>query len=169
MRNLKTTHICVLLSALTLGACSSDDDKKQPTPVVNTAPTASDAMLTTQTEVSITDMLSATDNDGDSLTYSLTNEPTLGTVTINSDGNFTYTPNKEVTGSDSFMFGVSDGVNSQVTATVNITIDALQVDFAQFATDAFNQAPNAEPLTVNGRVFTNTDTDVDGLISTNGN
>ena len=67
------------------------------------------------------------------------------------------------------MFGVSDGVNSQVTATVNITIDALQVDFAQFATDAFNQAPNAEPLTVNGRVFTNTDTDVDGLISTSGN
>ncbi|MEI8618839.1 Ig-like domain-containing protein [Pseudoalteromonas sp. B193] len=126
-------------------------------------------MLTTQTEVSITDMLNASDNDGDSLTYSLTSEPTLGTVTVNSDGYFTYTPNKEVTGSDSFMFGVSDGVNSQVTATVNITIDALQVDFAQFATDAFNQAPNAEPLTVNGQVFTNTDTDVDGLISINGN
>ncbi|MBQ4799113.1 cadherin-like domain-containing protein [Pseudoalteromonas sp. MMG006] len=169
MRNLKTTHVCLLLSTLTLGACSSDDDNKQPTPVVNAAPTASDAMLSTQTEVTITDMLSANDNDGDSLTYSLVSEPTLGVVIVNNDGNFTYTPNKEATGSDSFVFGVSDGVNAQVTATVSVTIDALEVDFAQFATDAFNQAPNAEPLSVNGRVFTNTDTDVDGLISTNGN
>ncbi|GEB70862.1 MULTISPECIES: Ig-like domain-containing protein [Pseudoalteromonas] len=169
MRNFKTTHVCVLLSVLTLGACSSDDDNKQPTPVVNTAPTASDVMLSTQTEVTITDMLSASDNDGDSLTYSLTSEPSLGVATVNSDGNFTYTPNKEATGSDSFVFGVTDGVNAQVTATVSISIDALEVDFAQFATDAFNQSPNAEPLSVNGRVFTNTDTDVDGLISTNGN
>ncbi|XQF94414.1 Ig-like domain-containing protein (plasmid) [Pseudoalteromonas espejiana] len=160
MRNLTLTHTGLLLCALTLGACSNDDDNKQPTPVVNTAPSASDAMLTTQTEVAINDTLIATDADGDSLTYALTTEPTLGTVVVNSDGSFTYTPNKEATGSDSFMFGVSDGVNQQETAMVDITIEALQVDFAQFASDAFNQGPNDEPLSTNGRVFTNTDTDV---------
>ncbi|XQF91357.1 Ig-like domain-containing protein (plasmid) [Pseudoalteromonas espejiana] len=165
MRNLTLTHTGLLLCALTLGACSNDDDNKQPTPVVNTAPSASDAMLTTQTEVAINDTLIATDADGDSLTYALTTEPTLGTVVVNSDGSFTYTPNKEATGSDSFMFGVSDGVNQQVTAMVDITIEALQVDFAQFASDAFNQGPNDEPLSTNGRVFTNTDTDVSTISS----
>ncbi|ASM52120.1 hypothetical protein PESP_b0580 [Pseudoalteromonas espejiana DSM 9414] len=165
MRNLTLTHTGLLLCALTLGACSNDDDNKQPTPVVNTAPSASDAMLTTQTEVAINDTLIATDADGDSLTYALTTEPTLGTVVVNSDGSFTYAPNKEATGSDSFMFGVSDGVNQQVTAMVDITIEALQVDFAQFASDAFNQGPNDEPLSTNGRVFTNTDTDVSTISS----
>ncbi|KPZ54762.1 MULTISPECIES: Ig-like domain-containing protein [unclassified Pseudoalteromonas] len=167
MRNLTLTHIGVLLGALTLSACSNDDDNKQPTPVVNTAPSASDVMLTTQTEVEINDTLVASDADGDSLTYELTTEPTLGNVVVNSDGSFTYTPNKEATGSDSFMFGVSDGVNQQVTAMVDITIEALQVDFAQFASDAFNQSPNDEPLSTNGRVFTNTDTDVSTISSGN--
>lgn len=164
MRNLKPAHICVFLGILGLSACN-DSDKK----TVNTAPTTSDVVINTQTEVDIIDMLVAYDADGDALVYSLTNEPNLGTVQINSDGSYTYTPNKEVTGSDSFMFGVSDGVNDQVTVTVNITIDALQVDFAQFATEAFNQSPQAEPLSVNGRIFTNTDTTIDGLISPNGN
>ncbi|BED91071.1 hypothetical protein PspMM1_35390 [Pseudoalteromonas sp. MM1] len=167
MRNLTLTHIGVLLGALTLSACSNDDDNKLPTPLVNTAPSATDVMLTTQTEVEINDMLVATDADGDSLTYELTTEPTLGNVVVNSDGSFTYTPNKEATGSDSFMFGVSDGVNQQVTAMVDITIEALQVDFAQFASDAFNQSPNDEPLSTNGRVFTNTDTDVSTISSGN--
>tara|TARA_B100001059_G_scaffold96726_1_gene95931 strand:- start:2234 stop:2737 length:504 start_codon:yes stop_codon:yes gene_type:complete len=165
MQHLKITHIGILLSALTLGACSNDDDNKKPLPVVNTAPSVSDIILTTQTEVNITDSLTATDKEGDSLTYSLVSEPSLGMVNIDADGNFTYTPNKEVTGTDSFTFGVSDGVNSQVSAMVNITIEALQVDFAQFTSDAFNQAPNAEPLSVNGREFTNKDTDINNLIS----
>ena len=50
-------------------------------------------------------------------------------------------------------------------AAVNITIEALQVDFAQFASDAFNQSPTAQPLSTNGRVFINTDTDVSGISS----
>jgi VCBS repeat-containing protein len=169
MRNLKSTHACLLISILAMSGCSNDDDNKQPTSVVNSAPTASDVALTTQTEVDINDMLVANDKEGDTLTYSLTSEPTLGVVVINADGNYIYTPNKETTGADSFMFGVSDGVNGQVNGTVTITIEALQVDFAQFATDAFNQPINAEPLSVNGRVFTNTDTSVDGLLSANGN
>lgn len=167
MHNLKFRHIGLLCIGLTLTACSSDDDKVQPKPQVNTPPTVSDLMFTTQTESSITDNLNASDAEGDSLSYALTSEPMLGTVAVNSDGRFTYTPNKEATGSDSFMFGVSDGVNSQVSATVDITIEALQVDFAQFVTDALNQDPSAEPLSVNGRVFTNTDADVSSLTPAN--
>ncbi|MBH0056817.1 cadherin-like domain-containing protein [Pseudoalteromonas sp. SWXJZ94C] len=167
MRNLKASHACLLVSFLVISGCS-DDDKKS-SPAVNSAPTTSNVALTTQTEVAINDMLVADDVDGDALTYSLTSNSTLGSTVVNADGSYTYTPNKEATGADSFVFSVSDGVNEQVSASVNITIEALQVDFAQFATDAFNQGPNAEPLSVNGRVFTNADTDVDDLLSTNNN
>lgn len=169
MHNLNLRHVCILSVSLIMAACSNDDDKNKSPTITNSAPSASDVILATQTEVSISDMLRATDIDGDTLSYSLSSEPTLGVVEVNSDGSFTYTPNKETTGTDSFKFGVSDGISSQVNATVSITIEALQVEFAQFATDALNQQPTAEPLSVNGRVFTNTDTDVGDLISANGN
>ncbi|WP_372762327.1 Ig-like domain-containing protein [Pseudoalteromonas sp.] len=168
MRNLKYTQACLLVSVLAISGCGSDNDNN-PAVIVNSPPTASDAMVTTQTEVAINDMLDAKDSDGDALSFSLVTAPTLGSVVINNDGSYSYTPDKEQTGADSFVFGVSDGVNAQATATVSITIEALQVDFAQFTTDAFNQPANAEPLSVNGRVFTNTDADVGGLVSSNGN
>ncbi|MGO2011321.1 MAG: Ig-like domain-containing protein [Pseudoalteromonas sp.] len=162
MRNFKLSHYAILLAALALTACS-DDDKK------NATPTATDAMVTTQTEVAITDMLDGSDPDGDDLTYSLATEPMLGMVVVNTDGSYTYTPNAEATGTDSFKFAVSDGVNPQVTAMVNITIEALQVDFAEFGRAAFNQQATDEPLSINGRAFTNTDNtgDFDGLLNGN--
>lgn len=142
----------LLITVFAISACNSDSKKEV---VKNIAPVASSAMVTTQTEVVIEDMLSATDNDGDSLTYSLITEPSLGTVVINSNGNYTYTPNKEATGTDSFSFGVDDHVNPQVSAMVNITIEALNVEFSEFTVSAFNQESNAVPLSVNGRAFNN--------------
>jgi hypothetical protein len=70
---------------------------------------------------------------------------------------------------DSFEYGVSDGVNPQVTAMVDITIEALEVDFAQLARDVFHQAPTDKPLSINGRVFTNIDTNAtfDDLLTDN--
>lgn len=170
MQHFKLSHLGLLLAALTLSACNDDDDNKVTTPPkVNKAPTASAAMVTTQTEVAIEDMLEGTDPEGDSLTFSLVTEPMLGTVVVNSDGSYTYTPNLETTGSDSFTFAVSDGVNSQVTAMVDITIETLEVDFAQFGRAAFNQAASDKPLSINGRTFTNADetADFDDLLGNN--
>lgn len=142
-----------LVAVIVLSACNNDS---KPDVIVNSSPVVSNAVVTTQTEVVINDMLTASDVDDDLLSYSLISLPTLGMVVINTDGSYTYTPNNEVTGTDSFTFGVKDSVNAQVNGTVNITIEALEVDFAQFALDAFNQESNAKPLSVNGRVFTNT-------------
>lgn len=170
MQHFKLSHLGVLIAALALSACSDDDDKKVTIPTnENKAPTASTAMVTTQTEVAIEDILKASDPEGDSLTFSLVTEPILGVVVINSDGNYTYTPNLETTGSDSFTFAVSDGVNSQVTAMVDITIEALEVDFAKLGRAAFNQAATDKPLSINGRTFTNADenADFDDLLSNN--
>jgi VCBS repeat-containing protein len=123
-----------------------DDDK-------NVAPSVVSVDLTTQTETAIVDMLSATDDDGDDLTFSLADTPSLGTVQISENGDFTYQPNPEVTGSDSFTFTVSDGTNAPVSGSVSITIEALAVSFSAYSRATYAQDSQDEPLPTNGRLF----------------
>lgn len=47
-----------------------------------------------------------------------------GVVYVNADGSFTYTPNKDFTGTDTFTYKVTDGTNTD-TATVTITVTAV--------------------------------------------
>ena len=116
---------------LALSGCfDSDDDDDYPPPEENVAPVAVDQMLTTQADIAFDGTLTATDEDGDTLTFGLGENGSLGSAVVNADGSFTYTPNAQVTGSDSFTFPVSDGVNPEVTATVSVTIDAQQVSFS---------------------------------------
>ena len=162
-------HKLWVISGLVLalsGCFDSDDDNDYQAPEENVAPVAVDEMLTTQADISIDGTLTATDADGDSLTFGLGENGTLGNAEVNVDGSFTYTPNAQVTGSDSFTFTVSDGVNPEVTATVSVTIEAQQVSFSSYTRDAFNQAPTDEPLPINGREFTQDadDTTFDDLL-----
>ena len=139
---------------LALSGCfDSDDDNDYQAPEENAAPVAVDQMLTTQADIAFDGTLTATDEDGDALTFGLGENGSLGSAEVNTDGTFTYTPNAQVTGSDSFTFTVSDGVNPDVTATVSVTIEAQQVSFSSYTRDAFSQASTDEPLPVNGREF----------------
>ena len=139
---------------LALSGCfDSDDDNDYQAPEENAAPVAVDEMLTTQADIAIDGTLTATDEDGDALTFGLGENGNLGSAEVNADGTFTYTPNAQVTGSDSFTFTVTDGVNPEVTATISVTIEAQQVSFSSYTRDAFNQAPTDEPLPINGREF----------------
>ena len=63
------------------------------------------------------------DPDGDMLTASLVSGPTHGVLTLNADGSFSYTPNHDFEGVDSFTYAVSDGLGGTDTATVTITVD----------------------------------------------
>jgi VCBS repeat-containing protein len=47
-----------------------------------------------------------------------------GTLTLNSDGGFTYTPADGFTGTDTFTYRISDGTDPSVPATVTITVEA---------------------------------------------
>ncbi len=152
---------------LALSGCfDSDDDDDYTPPEENVAPVAVDQMLTTQADIAFDGTLTATDEDGDTLTFGLGENGSLGSAVVNADGSFTYTPNAQVTGSDSFTFTVSDGVNPEVTASVSVTIEAQQVSFSSYTRDAFNQAPTDEPLPINGREFTQDadDTTFDDLL-----
>ena len=149
-------HRLWIVSGLVLalsGCFDSDDDDDYQAPEENVAPVAVDEMLTTQADIAFDGTLTASDADGDALTFGLGEDGSLGSAVVNADGSFTYTPNAQVTGSDSFTFTVSDGVNPEVTATVSVTIEAQQVSFSSYTRDAFNQAPTDEPLPVNGREF----------------
>jgi len=68
------------------------------------------------------------DDDGDTLTIDLTTPPAdtidtpNGTVVIEANGTFPYTPDAEFSGTDSFSYRAVDGFGGSVTATVFISV-----------------------------------------------
>ncbi len=60
------------------------------------------------------------DVDGDSLTAVLVSGPAHGTLTLNADGSFTYTPDANYHGSDSFTYKANDGSLDSNVATVSL-------------------------------------------------
>jgi VCBS repeat-containing protein len=100
---------------------------------VNDAPIASDDqyavdednVLTTAGVQSV--LANDTDADGDPLTASLVagRGPSNGTLTFNADGTFTYTPNPNFHGVDAFTYQATDGNGRWTSATVAITVNAI--------------------------------------------
>ena len=62
------------------------------------------------------------DIDNDPLTSILVTGPAHGTLTLNPDGSFTYTPESNYNGPDSFTYKVNDGTADSNVATVNIGV-----------------------------------------------
>ena len=81
-----------------------------------------------------------TDADGDALTATLVSTTSAGTLDLQADGAFSYTPNNGFVGQDSFTYSVSDGTDSnQATAFINVLEDTsgdALVAFRIAATDA---------------------------------
>ena len=62
-----------------------------------------------------------TDPNGDSLTASLVSDVSNGSLTLDADGAFTYTPTAGFTGTDSFTYEASDGDSTaQATASIQV-------------------------------------------------
>ncbi len=97
-------------------------------------------------------MVSAADgvlaNDtGTGITVTGHTAPSHGTVTVNADGSFTYTPNNNYAGTDSFTYTITDLVGQTATATVNLTV-ALPA--APAAPDYSESTPFNTPLVISG-------------------
>ena len=86
----------------------------------------------------------ANDSDVDSaaLTVSLVSGPAHGTVTLNADGAFSYTPAANYNGADSFTYKANDGQADSNVATVSLTVTPV----------------NDAPVAVNDSYSTNEDT-----------
>src|SRR5207253_6725931 len=63
-----------------------------------------------------------TDADGDTLTAVLVTGPIHGTLTLNPNGSFTYTPAANYNGPDQFVYQAYDGANYSNPATVALTV-----------------------------------------------
>ncbi len=78
-------------------------------------------------------------NPVDTLTAVLDTQPTNGTVILNPDGSFSYTPNAQFDGTDSFTYHANDGSADSKIATVTIEVagtnDAPTANNDTYATD----------------------------------
>ena len=102
----------------------------QPSPIGggSTGPTAVDDSYSTEKNTALT--VSApgvlnndTDADSDPLSAEKLTDPVHGTVVVNTNGSFTYTPAADYHGEDSFTYQASDGSASSAAATVTITVN----------------------------------------------
>lgn len=150
MKNYATALITVL--ALGMIGCGGSSSKSH-YPDDNRPPSAKDGSFVTQADTELTAVLRAVDENADSLTFSLVGEPTNGSVEVKENGSFSYSPNVNVTGSDSFTFRVSDGDLESNVASVEIVIEPLEVSFSTYSRQAFEQIATDEPLSLNSRVF----------------
>ncbi|MCD8566825.1 MAG: Ig-like domain-containing protein, partial [Geovibrio sp.] len=65
------------------------------------------------------------DVDGDSISIKDFTQPEHGTVTLNQDGTFTYVPNENYNGDDSFTYTIKDQHGETSTATVSVTVNPV--------------------------------------------
>ena len=111
------------------GGPRSDTDTLQiDVTAANDAPTAppTNTLATNEDTTSALTPIGATDADGDTLTYSLKSgfAPAKGSVAFSGD-NFTYTPNADINGTDTFTIVVSDSQGGTAEQTVSVTINPV--------------------------------------------
>jgi uncharacterized repeat protein (TIGR03803 family) len=116
----------------------------------NSPPVASDGTLTTREDRAMNGRLSATDPEGQPLSFSVVSNPAKGTVTLTNatTGRFMYTPMLDAYGSDSFTFKTSDGIADSNVATVSVTITPV----------------NDAPVALDGSITTQTNQSVSGAL-----
>jgi VCBS repeat-containing protein/parallel beta-helix repeat protein len=71
-----------------------------------------------------------TDAENDPLTATLAGAPAHGTLTLNANGSFSYTPANGFTGTDSFLYVAQDRDGSSNVATVTLNVTAARNFFA---------------------------------------
>jgi VCBS repeat-containing protein len=114
---------------------------------VNDRPVAQSQVVETDEDVAIAGMLTAIDVDDDDLIFQKFGPgPINGTLLLNDDGSFVYTPNADFNGVDGFGFVVFDGQVFSTFATVQINV--LPVNDAPLAVDDVYMAIEDTPLPV---------------------
>lgn len=114
-----------------------DGDGAQATATVNVTVTAVndppeiddiDASTDEDNAVTIAVLSGASDPEGDGISVTLAGAATDGQTLLNSDGTITYTPDADFFGDDSFTYTVEDDTGAPSTATVNVTVNAVNDD-----------------------------------------
>lgn len=89
----------------------------------NDAPVVANATLSVDEDGSADLTLTATDAEGDAVTFAVGN-PANGTATLNG-AVVTYTPNADFNGTDTFTYTANDGTSDSAAATVTVTVNPV--------------------------------------------
>ena len=137
----------------------------------NRSPNAVADVYTTSEDIGLsgnvlTDGADDTDADGDELTATLVTGPAHGDLTLNSDGSFTYTPDADYNGTDTFTYKVSDEGNWHLHGLLGLFGGGGHTDTAA-VTISVTAASNQAPVAGDDNVSTNEDTYVTFAVLTN--
>jgi len=114
-------------------------------PKLQAAPTAAD--YSEQTTANTALVVSATQgvlslDTGDTIAVTSSTQPSHGSVTVNPDGSYTYTPSTDFVGTDHFGYTITDAEHRTATGTVTVTVVAGQAPTANSYSEStpFNTA-----------------------------
>jgi VCBS repeat-containing protein len=120
---------------------------------VNDAPVAADNSYSTNEDtalsISATGVLgNDTDVEAGTLTAAVVSGPAHGSLSLNADGSFLYTPDANYNGADSFTYKANDGTADSNVATVNITVTAVNdaPSFVKGADQVVNEDAGAQSV-----------------------
>ncbi|MEM7206237.1 MAG: Ig-like domain-containing protein [Pseudomonadota bacterium] len=151
-----TLPIAIMLAASACGGGSSSNSSD------NTAPRASGGSIDAGINAPTTGQLTATDAENNTLTYTLEQAPSNGTISglPNTTGSFTYTPDSgsSIGSSDAFTFKANDGdldsniaqITLNLTNTPPVAEDSnlqIKTSLSMFSGQAAATDPDGDPLT----------------------
>jgi VCBS repeat-containing protein len=115
-------------ATVTITVYGSDETDIPPAAVGDTYPPAPNTTLNNPAPGKLANDFSLGPDENATLTAELADPPEHGTVTLNPDGSFSYTPDKDFGGTDTFSYNISDGTeNSLMPAVVSINVKFIKV------------------------------------------
>ena len=127
---------------------------------VNDAPIAGDDSYAVQEDGTLTVNVAAgllandMEIDGDVSAVVLVTGPSNGTLSLNADGSFVYTPNANFSGTDTFTYKVNDGTTDSNVATVILTVSPVNDSPTAISLSGTTVPENAANGTVVGTAST---------------
>lgn len=149
-RTIGPITIFVAIGLVSCGGGGGGSSSPSPPPATNQPPVASNACVSTPVNNSTTGTLSATDPNGDLLTFAIASQGTKGSASTDPRGNYIYTPSRsDFRGLDKFAFTVTDPSGLQSTGTIWVLIDGA-VRVMPVGDSITAGSPGATPATAIG-------------------
>ena len=109
------------------------------------APEVKDGSIQTYKNLPNTGRFDARDPEGSALTFTITRQPHRGTVTVQEDGSFLFTPKKNKVGKDYFTYTATDAAGN-VSEEATVTLEILKPTDSRLYSDLPQETAQFEAL-----------------------